>query len=107
MARACFETKRRDWAEKVCLQKESDPAVSIAAWCREHKIDYKAFLYWKKRLESNSPTTLDRSSFTELSEVSATAGITIEYRSVHIRLEKNFDSAVLVKCLQAIKEAVC
>ena len=106
MTKACFEAKRREWAEKVRLQKESDP-ISIAGWCREHKIDYKAFLYWKKRFESEHVPVLSRCSFTELSEAPAITGITIEYQNVHIHLAKDFDPAILIKCLRAVKEAIC
>jgi hypothetical protein len=105
MTKACFEAKRREWAEKVRLQKESDPSISIAGWCREHRIDYKAFLYWRKRLEQ--VPVFSRCSFTELSEAPVTTEITIEYQNVHIRLAKDFDPAILIKCLRAIKEAIC
>ena len=107
MTRVSFEGKRRDWAEKVRLHKESDPDTSIASWCREQQIDYKAFLYWKKQFKLNQTSTLNRSSFTELSEAPITTGITIEYQKVQIHLAKDFDSVVLVKCLRAVKEAIC
>ena len=107
MAKAYFEQKRRAWAEKVRLQKQSDPSVSIAAWCRKHQIDYKAFLYWRQRFEPDQSATLERSSFTELSEPDVTTGIRIEYQQVHIHLAKDFDPIVLIKCLRSIKEAIC
>ena len=107
MTKAYFEEKRREWAEKVRLQKESDPSISIASWCRENRIDYKTFLYWRKRFESVRAPVLNRSSFTELSETSATTGMTIEYKCVHMHLAKDFDPAILIKCLRAVKEAIC
>ena len=95
--------KRFEWAEKIRQQKESD--LSVSRWCRERQISYSAFLYWKDRLSPKPP--IHRASFTELPEVPATAGITIECQKIQIHLTRDFDPILLTKCLRALKEATC
>ena len=100
------EEKKREWAEKVRLQQESDQRVSIANWCRQQQINYDTFIYWKKRFKPTAATSINRSSFTELPKAKET-GITIEYRNLRIRFDKHFDPFVLKQCLSILVELKC
>jgi len=100
MPRPTSEEKRCEWQEKVRLQQES--GQNIAHWCRVNQVHYDSFLYWRKRF-SAPPAQIDRSSFKELSDPSAIAGITIEYKEAKITLTKQFDSSTLTQCLQVLK----
>jgi hypothetical protein len=99
------QDKRLEWKEKIRLQKES--GLSAFKWCREQNIKYKTLLYWRRQLGFAANTTIERSSFTELADASDRTGITIEYQQVRIYLTKNFDPAVLTKCLRTLKAGKC
>jgi hypothetical protein len=69
-------------------------------------VNYDNFLYWKKRVADTSTPTLERSSFQEI-EDNHCSGISIEYKSFLIHLNKHFDATCLLKCLEAIQKVPC
>ncbi|MGI9297929.1 MAG: IS66 family insertion sequence element accessory protein TnpA [Gammaproteobacteria bacterium] len=99
-----LDKKRSIWAKRVELQKKS--GLIVAQWCRENNVNYDNFLYWKKRVADSSTPTLERSSFQEI-EDNPFSGISIEYKNVHIHLNKSFDVTCLLKCLEAIQKVQC
>lgn len=106
---------KEEWLNLVGQWKNSGKRMT--EWCREHQIPKTSFRYWlPKKKKSNAQTLLTSQSFIELThthskpshpKASIETGVTIEYQKAHIHLTKDFDSAVLTKCLRALKEAVC
>jgi hypothetical protein len=107
MARRSSEETIETWRRLVEEWVASGATVSAAEWCREREIRYNAFLYWKKRLSAAEPDRVDRSCFKELSPFPVAPGIALEYQEMRIELMPNFDGALLVRCLRAMKEASC
>ena len=99
--------KTQEWKDKLLSQKES--GLSIARWCRENRIPYDCFFYWKRRLAEKhlSSPSLRRDSFTELQEVSPESGVQIEHGKIRIHLSRHFDIQTLAKCLRALEGIPC
>jgi len=95
------ENQINNWKEKINQQKIS--GKSISAWCRENKILYRSFFYWRSKIFSKK---IDHSNFIELKEEKKT-NIILEYWGININLDKNFDSEILKKCLILLKEMPC
>ena len=93
--------KKREWEERVLLQKES--GLSVLKWCHEHNVSYDSMLHWRRRFGFASTRAVQRSSFKELPVSSENAGITIEYQRVQVHLSKNCDPASLAQYLRALK----
>ena len=102
MALALSKEKVEEWKELICQQKSS--SKGIYQWCKEKQIQLRNFYYWRSKF---FPKTIDKSSFTELTDHIIKPGITIEYRKVRIRLDKNFDLTTLKQCLNVIREIKC
>ncbi len=106
MPQSSSEEKRRHWAENILQQQKS--GQNIHRWCRENNISYTAFFYWKERLGNSSHKPISRSDFTELSSASSNdPGLTLEYQGIRIVLSKDFDVAVLGKCLRVLRSISC
>lgn len=93
--------KRQEWAERIRLQSES--GISITQWCLNHNLSTSVFYYWKGLL---CPLFLERSSFTEI-PIENKGSITLEYRSLRIYLENDFDANALKRCINVLKEGIC
>jgi len=100
------EEKRQEWKRLVEQWEKNDRNISITCWCSEQNINYNTFLYWRERFGSKFAKQIDRSVFKELSTVTKTPGITLEYNHIRIQLAENFDTASLTKCLRVLKEIV-
>jgi hypothetical protein len=88
----------QEWSEKI--QKQTASGKSIAAWCREESISYNTFLYWHKRLQTNSSQDqVKRSSFIECPQDSD-VWIEIILEGAKLTLSKNFNRASLLFCLR-------
>ena len=94
--------QKREWEERVLLQKES--GQSVLSWCREHNINYDSMLYWRKCFGFVSTQAVKRSSFKELPISSESTGTTIEYHHIQVHLSKNCDPTILAQYLRALKE---
>lgn len=92
-----FEETRGIWRQRFTEWQSS--GQTIAKWFQEHDLDYKVFLYWKKKF---SPKTLSHSSFTELTDAKSCI-IKIEYNDVRISLE----SSTLKQCLAVLADFKC
>lgn len=101
-----FEETRQVWKQRV--EEWQSSGQNMAQWCREHQLDYKAFLYWKKRFSNVSQV-----SFIELTKEKTKAvqsqdtGIVVEYSGMRIHLDKDFHSATLKQCLALLREIQC
>lgn len=106
---------KEEWLNLVKQWKNSGKRMT--EWCREHQIPKTSFCYHlPKEKKSNTQTPLTSQSFIELTnppsqpyqaKASTETGVTIEYQKARIHLTKDFDSAVLTKCLKALKEVIC
>lgn len=93
--------KRQEWEEKIRLQSES--GLTIKQWCQERDLSSSVFHYWKGILRQ---LVLERSSFTEL-PAEIKSSIILEYSSLRIYLENDFDANALKRCLSVLKEGSC
>ena len=82
-------------------------SLSGAAWCRQEKITYHQFIYWKNRLCTEADQNIDTHAFIELEDRPASSGIEIVLNHVSLRLSRDFDSSTLLRCLKTLKEAEC
>ena len=105
MPRPISPEQKREWEERVHLQKES--GQTALRWCRELQVNYNLFLYWRRRFGLAPTRTITRSSFKELPNSSDNTGITIAYQQIQIHLAKDFDPVVLMRCLRALKAERC
>jgi hypothetical protein len=92
-----FEETRRIWKQR--FEEWQSSGQKITKWCQENNLDYKAFLYWKRRFLQK---TLSHASFTELTDTKKCT-IRIEYRDVRICLE----SSNLKQCLAVLADFKC
>jgi hypothetical protein len=102
MAEPLAEEKKQEWRDK--FQKQRESGLSIKHWCRNNHITTQSFYYWRVRLFPEP--TLSHSQFKEITD-SKDVGIYIEYKGIHIHIDKHFDPATLKKCLSALKEIPC
>lgn len=93
--------KRREWTERLRLQHLSK--LTVKQWCQENNLSTSVFYYWKGLLQ---PTLLKRSSFTELPSENKSA-IILEYHTLRIYLENDFDADALRRTLHVLKEGLC
>ena len=100
------EEKRQEWKRLVEQWEKNERNISIACWCSEQNINYSNFLYWRERFGSKPAKQVNRSVFKELSTLTNTTGITLEYNHISIQLAENFDAATLTKCLRVLKGVV-
>ena len=98
MSKPLSDEVKQQWKEKILQQRSS--GLSIPAWCRQHAVAVCNFRYWQSKL---FPASFSRTSFTELSPASKSAGIFLEYREIKIYLEPKFDPQTLRQCLEVIK----
>ncbi len=95
-----------DWFELIAAWKDS--GMSGAVWCRENRVVYHCFLYWRRRCEFLSGgekalvRQMPRSSFTE---VVCSDVLTAEVNGVRLHLERGFDPVLLREAITAIRGA--
>lgn len=98
-------SRSKEWIDKLAQWRES--GQSGMAWCREHNIAYAVFLYWRKKLKQNQPTTIPVKQFSELfveiKDQPLDERLVLEYQGVLIRLSTNFDPITLKRCLQILR----
>lgn len=102
MANPLSEEKKQEWRDK--FQKQRESGLTIKRWCLENHLTPQAFYYWRARLFPKP--ALSRSQFTEITH-SKDVGLSIQYKSFQIRLERHFDPLTLKKCLSILKEIPC
>lgn len=86
--------ERRDrWKRSVEQWRES--SLSAAAWCREQKISYVQFLYWKDRLHPKPP------EFIEVADC-CRSGLVFECKGIQLHLEKDFDETSLARVISVL-----
>ncbi|MGA8163831.1 MAG: hypothetical protein WB791_02260 [Waddliaceae bacterium] len=103
------QQKRQQLQEKwtAWIEEWQSSGLSGAAWCKQQKIAYHQFIYWKKRLSNETDQILTPRSFIELDDHPESSGIEIVLDQVFLRLSRDFDSSTLLRCLRTLKEAKC
>lgn len=96
-----FEETRKQWRQEIEAWKAS--GQNAMQWCREKHLQYKTFLYWKKRF---SEPCFSKTSFIEIPDEKS-IGIEIRFRDLRIHLNKHFDERVLKQCLSVLLEMKC
>ncbi|MCB1116526.1 MAG: hypothetical protein KDK71_08660 [Chlamydiia bacterium] len=98
---------RKFWSEKLAAWQLS--GKNGAEWCREQKLSYQYFTYWKKELlVEQNPTTI-ASQFTELvDELPETkdSGIKIQYDDLLLHVDIDFDSETLRRLILLLQRAL-
>ena len=87
-----WEQRLKDW---------QNSGQSGMSFCKEHKIAYATFCYWKSKLKPQEKIT-----FEELKETTPTA-IELRWGEARLFLRADFDMATLEKCLIALRRAQC
>ena len=98
------KTNREQWEERVEQWEAS--GLPVMAWCIERQVKYKTFLYWRRRLRTNTPIkqSLDY-TFVELKDKSdPSSGIEIHHKKLIFSLSKGFDETALFRCLQVLEK---
>ena len=96
---------REQWQELVSQWKTTH--INAKTWCLEHAVAYESFNIWRKRLERVLKVNLrdQKTTFVQLSDASITSsGTEIHYRGLSLRLNKDFDSCSLLRCLQVLEK---
>ncbi|MCF6178686.1 MAG: hypothetical protein L3J63_04780 [Geopsychrobacter sp.] len=89
--------RQEEWSEKVSACRES--GLSIAAWCRDHAVNYHRFLYWRKRLAL--PVVQQPARFVELEF--AAAPLALSCNGVYVHVASGFDGNLLGEVLTVLK----
>lgn len=99
MTKPSRKTIQNDWKNKLVQWLASGKSGAIG--CRDEGINYHVFLYWKKKLKSNSTNAHSKQNeFIEICDPPKhDSGLILEFQGVNIRLSKNFDAATLESCL--------
>ncbi|MCC5831969.1 MAG: hypothetical protein JJU12_02880 [Chlamydiales bacterium] len=97
MGKPFSQEQREAWVGRIQSQQAS--GLSIQRWCEENSIASHLFHYWRRRL---FPNTIDRSSFTELTDQKGCT-IDIECQGARMRIE----SPTLKRAFQVLRELKC
>ena len=99
---------RMKWSALVSEQASS--GKSVLAWCREHQIDYPAFLRWRRRLEEPTEAV---SGFIEVVGVEIPQRILAQAprmaldfgHGLRLELPPGFDAMDLRRTVSVLREA--
>ena len=86
---------------KVRLAECKKSGLSARAWCAEHDVPYKQFIYRKSRDTENTPCS--KEAFLEIEDSPSPVGIELALKDITIKLSKDFDSLALERCLKVLK----
>jgi len=89
--------RQDEWSEKISAWRAS--GLSVAAWCRDHVINYHRFLYWRKRLAM--PAIAQPGRFVELEF--AAPPLALSCNGVYVHVASGFDENLLSEVLAVLK----
>lgn len=98
------KSKKHEYWSKAVAQWQASNQSAIQ-WCKEQKVVYPTFCYWKKRLLS-SPSK-DPIIFEELKEQEETSALVLQWRDVSISIPKDVEIFTLERLLVALGRAQC
>ena len=91
------------WLERVHLWRESGQPPM--AWCRQNKIAYHSFAYWRKRESESLKSKPLR--FIELTQESRQdhVGFRIEIGGASLIVDREFDEETFLKVVRSLRRA--
>ena len=103
MGRRPSEERRRYWRGVLARQRRS--GLSVAAFCRRHKVSPAAFFGWKRRLAGETSGKSTEVSFVPLPLDQVVPPHAVEFslqlpNGVQVTVPCNFDDAALGRLLQ-------
>ncbi len=103
MACPISEESKQKWKENILNRQSS--GLSIAEWCRRHKIAPHNFYYWQKKIFPKAH--LGEFVFAEIKEEIISndlgSGVTLECQGITVHLSQKFVPSVLKRCLEVLK----
>ena len=96
-------TKSQEWKGKI--EGWLISGKTITTWCRENKIPYNTFQYWRKRLGFMSERREKQpSTFIEIHDTSPSfSGIELHIKGISLHLHREFDEASFIRCLRLLR----
>ena len=98
---ASREQRRRQWEKRIARWRTS--GVSMAAYCREHEINYAQLVWWRRYLQraaATSPLTL----IPVLAPAPSRCPIVIRLAGgIGIEVERGFDAGLLSAVVRAVQ----
>jgi hypothetical protein len=96
-------TKSQQWKERI--EQWQISGKSITSWCRDNKIPYNTFQYWRKRLGLMAGRRENKtSSFIEIQDTSPSfSGIELQIKGISLHLYREFDETTLIRCLSLLR----
>lgn len=96
-----MKTSRQKWSR--IFEKQAGSGLSGAEYCRRQGLNVKDFYYYRRRERGGSL----RRFLPARVITSQTAGIEIELYGAKVRLSEAAESAVVVRTVRAVREALC
>lgn len=91
------------WQARIQEWKASGQSKS--QWCRDNQLPCHQFFYWFNRLYPTAKSHA-KGRFVELhDDTSGNSGIRVECGELFIRLDRDFDEAALLRCIQTLRKA--
>lgn len=94
-------SKTEHW--KDLINNWASSGKSVRKWCLENSIPMNTFRYWQNKF---SLQTLDEKSFVEIVEEKSIP-LVIRCKNFEILVDREFDEEALLRCLQAMRSALC
>jgi len=95
-----LSTPTIEWTDKITAWQRS--GLNVAAWCRNNSVSYHSFLFWRKRLQTE--THREGGRFVELAVTLTSSPILLECNGVTVHVSSGFDPALLWDVLSLIKK---
>ena len=96
-------SKSNHWQKSIEEWKLS--GKSALSWCKERKITYSTFLYWRNRLSAEKD--VPQASFVEIKESSSDTGIILDIQGFSLHLSKDFDSNTFLRLITILRNFKC
>ena len=93
------EDRRRYWEQRLAAQEAS--GLSARAWCRQAGVVYGTFSYWRRRMQSESPSA-SVTLIPVLDESPSPAGLRIVVGGARIEVAQDFDADLLRRVVAAL-----
>ena len=102
------DQNREEWLKIINEWQVSN--MSALAWCLKQNIPYEKFIYRRRRLTNKVPSAHQHTvaTFVELTNKQPElSGVEIHYQNFSLKLQTNFDSSTLLRCLQVLEKLRC
>lgn len=99
------------------IREWSQSGLGQAKYCRQERLRYHAFLYWRKRLNKSRSSQSAQQSINLVkfeipkpvmtTPVSEHSGIQLEMNGFYINLKSDFDQGTLLRVIQVLRKPGC